>query len=83
VMDASGLVALETLLDKLIRSGHKVVLAGLTPIVKQMLDRAGIVRRPGRLAFAPDLETAVSIAIVHHARRPTPLAPESSVGAES
>jgi sulfate permease, SulP family len=75
VMDATGLVALETLLAKLKRSGHKVVLTGLNGVVKGMLDRAGIVREPGRLAFAPDLETAVSIAIVHHARRPTPLEP--------
>ena len=83
VMDASGLVALEALLAKLMRSGHKVVLAGLNSTVKEMLDRAGIVRQPGRLAFAPDLETALSIAIVHHARRPTPAVPESSVATES
>ena len=77
VMDATGMVALETLLGKLKRFGHKVVLTGLNPIVKEMLDRAGIVREPGRLAFAPDLETALSIAIVHHARRPTPVTPEA------
>jgi sulfate permease, SulP family len=80
VMDATGLVALESLLGKLKRSGHKVVLTGMNAMVKEMIDRAGIVREPGRLAFAPDLETALSIAIVHHARRPTPVASEHPVG---
>jgi SulP family sulfate permease len=78
VMDATGLVALETLLAKLRRFGHKVVLTGLNPRVKQMVDRAGIVREAGRLAFAPDLETALSIALVHHARQPTPAEEEGA-----
>ena len=80
VMDATGLVALETLLAKLKRFGHKVVLAGLNSTVKERLDRAGIVREPGRLAFAPDLETALSIALVHYARHPTPVAPGPADG---
>ena len=33
-----------------------------------MLARAGIKREPGKLAYAPDLETAISMAIVHAAR---------------
>jgi sulfate permease, SulP family len=70
VMDATGLVALETLLAKLRRSGHKVILAGLNRQVRGILGRAGIRREPGHLAFAPDLDSALSIAIVHSARRP-------------
>ncbi len=68
VMDATGLVALETMLDRLHRSNRKVILAGLQPEVSGLISRAGIKRIPGRLAFAPDVETALSMAIVHEAR---------------
>ena len=79
-MDATGLVALESALDRLFRSKVKVIFAGLTTEVSEMLDRAGIKRDPGRLAYAPDVETAVSMAIVHAARisrpsdKPAPVA---------
>jgi sulfate permease, SulP family len=68
VMDSSGLVALETILDRLKRSHRKTILCALQPEVAALLDRAGIKRIPGRLAFAPDIETAISMAIVHDAR---------------
>jgi SulP family sulfate permease len=67
-IDVTGLVALESVLDRLFRSRIKVIFAGLAPEVAQMLDRAGIKREPGRLAYAPDVETAISMAIVHAAR---------------
>jgi sulfate permease, SulP family len=67
-IDATGLVALESVLDRLFRSRIKVIFAGLTPEVAELLERAGIKREPGRLAYAPDLETALSMAIVHGAR---------------
>ena len=67
-MDATGLVALESVLDRLYRSNIKVIFAGLTEEVNEILDRAGIKRVPGRLAYAPDTETAISMAIVHAAR---------------
>ena len=72
-MDSTGLVALESVLDRLYRSKIKVIFAGLTPEVAELLDRAGIKRDPGRLAYAPDVETAVSMAIVHAARLNRPL----------
>jgi SulP family sulfate permease len=72
-MDATGLVALESALDRLFRSKLKVIFAGLTSEVSEMLDRAGMKRDPGRLAYAPDVETAVSMAIVHAARINRPL----------
>ncbi|MEZ4403342.1 MAG: C4-dicarboxylic acid transporter DauA [Kofleriaceae bacterium] len=68
VMDATGLVALESLLDRLTRGGRKIILAGLAPDIAALLDRAGIKRVPGQLAFAPDLDTAVAMAIVHTSR---------------
>jgi SulP family sulfate permease len=67
-IDATGLVALESALDRLFRLRIKVIFAGLTPEVADLLDRAGIKRDPGRLAYAPDVETAISMAIVHAAR---------------
>jgi sulfate permease, SulP family len=67
-IDATGLVALESVLDRLHRSNVKVIFAGLTEEVNEILDRAGIKRVPGRLAYAPDVETAISMAIVHAAR---------------
>jgi sulfate permease, SulP family len=67
-MDATGLVALESVLDRLYRSKVKVIFSGLAEEVSEILDRAGIKRDPGRLAYAPDVETAISMAIVHAAR---------------
>jgi SulP family sulfate permease len=80
-MDATGLVAFETLLGRLKRGGQKVVLTGLQPPVREVLDRAGIQRMPGKLAYAPDLDAAMSIAIVHHSRPSLPVtASESPTG---
>lgn len=72
-IDATGLVALESVLDRLYRSKIKVIFAGLNPEVAEIFERAGIKREPGKLAYAPDVETAISMAIVHAARlsRPT------------
>jgi SulP family sulfate permease len=67
-IDVTALVALESVLDRLYRSRIKVIFAGLAPDVAELLDRAGIKRQPGRLAYAPDIETAISMAIVHAAR---------------
>jgi SulP family sulfate permease len=74
-IDVTALVALESALDRLYRSRIKVIFAGLTPEVAELLDRAGIKRQPGRLAYAPDVETAISMAIVHGARLPSPAQP--------
>jgi len=68
-MDATGLVALESVLDRLHRSKVKVIFSGLTQDVSDMFERAGIKREPGKIAYAPDVETAISMAIVHGARQ--------------
>ena len=47
-MDATGLVALESVLDRLHRSKIKVIFAGLAPEVSEMFDRAGIKRELGQ-----------------------------------
>jgi SulP family sulfate permease len=73
VMDATGMVALESMLDRLQRSNRKVIIAGLQPEPAEVVARAGIKRVPGKLAFAPDIETAISMAIVHEARMTPPV----------
>ena len=72
-IDATGLVALESVLDRLFRSKVSVIFAGLTPEVLEIFERADIKRDPGRLAFAPDVETAISMALVHAARISRPV----------
>jgi hypothetical protein len=67
-MDATGLVALESVIDRLHRSKIKIIFAGLSPDMSDLFARAGIKRELGKIAYAPDVETAVSMAIVHAAR---------------
>ena len=66
-IDATGLVAVESTLDRLYRSKIKVILAGVTTDVAEIFERAGIKREPGRLAYAPDVETAIAMAVVQAA----------------
>ena len=68
VIDATGLVALESAVHKLRRAGYKIIFAGLADRPAGLLARAGIVRVPGRIAFAPDLDTALSMALLHDIR---------------
>jgi SulP family sulfate permease len=67
-VDATGLVALETLIAKLQRMKIKVILAGMRKQPSAVVARAGIKRDPGKLAIAPDLDSALSIAVLHAAR---------------
>jgi SulP family sulfate permease len=68
VIDATGLVALESTVDRLVRSKVKVIFAGLASNVLEKFEKAGIKREPGKIAYAPDVETAISMGIVHAAR---------------
>src|SRR4029079_18767180 len=52
-MDATGLVALESVLDRLHRSKIKIIFAGLSPDMSDLLARAGIKRELGKIAYAP------------------------------
>jgi SulP family sulfate permease len=79
VMDATGLVALESIFDRLHRSRRKVIVCGLQAEVAELFARAGIKRRAGRLAFAPDVDTALSMAIIHDARTSSTPSPAPTV----
>jgi SulP family sulfate permease len=67
-IDATGLVALETTVDKLKRAGHKVILAGMKPQVADVVARSTLQREKGKLALAPDLDAALSLALIHTVR---------------
>jgi SulP family sulfate permease len=68
-IDATGLVALETTVDKLKRAGHKVILAGMRPQVNDVVARSPALKREkGKMAIAPDLDAALSMALIHTVR---------------
>ena len=67
-IDATGLVALETAVAKLKSGGNKVILAGMRPAVAEVVARGDLKPERGRLAIAPDLDAAVSLALIHDAR---------------
>jgi SulP family sulfate permease len=82
-IDASGLVALETMLERLHERENLVVLVGLQPQPAAALARAGVVAKPGRLAIVPDLDLALDLAILHTARPPAEPAPGQILRAAS
>ena len=45
-----------------------MIFAGLGPDLSDICARAGIKREHGKIAYASDVETAISMAIVHAAR---------------
>ena len=67
-IDATGLVALETTVGQLKRNGNKVILAGMRPQVAEVVARADLKPERGKLAIAPDLDAALSLALIHSVR---------------
>jgi SulP family sulfate permease len=62
-MDMTGMVALESLLSKMQKVGIAVVLSGLKIELKLKLNRVGIVDQEGCLAFSPELDRALEVAL--------------------
>ncbi len=62
VIDATGLVNLESALARLKKSKTLVILAGVQPAPAEVLARAGIVEEPGRLMIRGSFESAVALA---------------------
>jgi len=58
-IDATGMVALESMITKL--NGHdiKVVMAKLNPQPRQVIERAGFVETPGKLEIADELSDTI------------------------
>jgi len=62
VMDATGLVALESAIAQLSKNGCVAILSGLQAQPRALLDRAGLPQRPWRLLIRPDLASAIAAA---------------------
>ncbi len=58
-IDVTGLVALESAIEKLQKNGTFVVLAGVAPGVRRSLEKAGLGERPGKLSICSDNEEAL------------------------
>ncbi|HET7746137.1 MAG TPA: STAS domain-containing protein, partial [Vicinamibacteria bacterium] len=67
-VDATGLVALESLLERLNHDGVKVVLAGVQAQPLRVFARAGWRNRRGRLRIFRDFDAGVRRARAHAAR---------------
>jgi SulP family sulfate permease len=58
-IDATGLVALESAVKGLNRSGVKVVLSGVQPQPRRALEKAGFEDEKGRLEITDDTNTTL------------------------
>jgi SulP family sulfate permease len=65
VMDATGMVNLESALDRLHRDHTLVVLARVQDQPAKFMARAGIEPDPGLVAFADSVEEAIQLARTH------------------
>ncbi|MBK7875130.1 MAG: C4-dicarboxylic acid transporter DauA [Planctomycetes bacterium] len=72
VIDVTGLVALESVIEKLAKAHTFVALAGVRAPVRGALERAGIVSTPGRLHIAATDEEALDAVRAHLAQTPRP-----------
>jgi SulP family sulfate permease len=63
-MDATGLVNLESALERLHQEQTFVILAGVQPQPAKVLAKAGIEKEPGRLAICTTVDDAVDLARV-------------------
>jgi len=62
VMDATGLVALESAIASLSKRGCMAILAGLQPQPQALLEKADFKHRPWRLVIRPDIASAIAAA---------------------
>ena len=69
-LDATGLVGLETLIERLNAAGTKVILAGVQPQPMRVLARGGWRNRRGRLRIFRSFDRAIEVA--RHAPRTSP-----------
>lgn len=59
LIDASGVTALEAFIDQATRAGTKVILSGVQPQPKAMLDRGRLGEEDKRIGFADDFAAAL------------------------
>ena len=58
-VDATGLVALESIVNRINRGGAKVVLTGVRPQPRRALERAGFREETGKLEITEDADTTL------------------------
>ena len=75
IIDATGLVALESTVGKLRAAGIVVVLAGVQPQPLRALAKAGWRNEPGSLAIGRDFQKALEAARAYALGGPGPAAP--------
>lgn len=61
-LDASGLAAVQELVKQAEMSGARVILSGVRPQPLDMLERAGLGPRAGKIEYAADYPAAISLA---------------------
>lgn len=61
-LDASGLAAVEEFVKQAEISGARVILSGVQPQPLDMLERADLGRRSGKIEYAPDYPAAIRLA---------------------
>jgi SulP family sulfate permease len=71
-MDISGLVALETAVRKLQKTGALVVLAGVQPGPRKVMENAGLHPEPGKLSICRTLEEAEMLVRLVSPEHPAP-----------
>ena len=62
VMDATGLVALESAIATLTKRGCATVLTGMQPQPAALIARAGLTQRGWRVTIRPDLAAGIATA---------------------
>jgi sulfate permease, SulP family len=62
VMDATGLVGLESAVERLVRRGVQVILGGVNPQPAALLERAGWRSEEGRLVICESFDDALALA---------------------
>lgn len=65
IMDVTGLVALESVLNRAWKQNAFVIVSGAGENVRDVIRNAGYASDPGRLAFCGDLEQAAMLASLH------------------
>jgi SulP family sulfate permease len=74
-MDATGLVALESALERLRSSRCLAILSGLQPQPAELLQKSTLGHQQAPIVFCPDTESAIEAAEAHLRTRPPSLAP--------
>ena len=65
IMDATGLVALESALERMEKNETLVILVGVQPQPRKLLEKAGIKDEPGDIQFVDRMRDAVAVARKH------------------